>query len=167
MASSPEAVYCLRHPQRETGLRCRLCNDPICPECMVQAAVGNHCPSCVAFERNPIVQVQTPRLLTAVVVGLGAAVVAGIVVSVLSTAFGGYFSIILWAGAGYFIGQAVHVAANRSRAPALRYVAGGSVFLAWGIAILMTGGISFTLAFIVFRLVALVIALVLAISPFK
>lgn len=167
MASPPETVYCIRHPQRETGLRCVRCNDPICTECMVQAAVGNQCPSCVAIERNPLVQVQTPRLLTAVAAGLGAAVVAGIVVSVLSNAFGGYFSIILWAAAGYFLGQAVHIAANRSRAPSLRYVAGGCVFLAWGIAILATGGISFTLAFIVFRLVALVIAIVLAISPFR
>ena len=166
MASSPEAVYCIRHPERETGLRCARCNDPICPDCMVQAAVGNQCPSCVAFERNPLVQVQTPRMLTGVAAGLGAAIVAGIVVSILSNAFGGYFSIILWAAAGYLIGQVVHIAANRSRAPALRYVAGGCVFFAWGIALLGSGGIVLG-PVLIFRIVALVIGIVLAISPFR
>ncbi len=166
MASSPEAVYCIRHPQRETGLRCARCNDPICTQCMVQAAVGNLCPACVSFERNPLAQVQTPRMLTAVAAGLGAALVAGIVVSILSSALAGYFSIIIWAAAGYLLGQVVHLASNRSRAPALRYVAGGCAFFAWGIALLGSGGIVLG-PILIFRIVALVIAIVLAISPFR
>ena len=39
---------CYRHPDRETYVRCTRCNRPICPDCMRSAAVGFHCPECVA-----------------------------------------------------------------------------------------------------------------------
>jgi membrane associated rhomboid family serine protease len=38
---------CYRHPDREGGVRCRRCERPICPDCMVQAPVGFQCPTCV------------------------------------------------------------------------------------------------------------------------
>jgi membrane associated rhomboid family serine protease len=39
--------YCYRHPDVESGVRCRRCERPICPECMVSAPVGFQCPRCV------------------------------------------------------------------------------------------------------------------------
>jgi membrane associated rhomboid family serine protease len=39
---------CYRHPGRETYISCQRCGRPICPDCMRDAAVGFHCPSCVA-----------------------------------------------------------------------------------------------------------------------
>lgn len=38
---------CYRHPGRESGVRCRRCERPICPDCMISAPVGFQCPSCV------------------------------------------------------------------------------------------------------------------------
>ncbi|RKE20319.1 rhomboid family intramembrane serine protease [Streptomyces sp. TLI_171] len=38
---------CYRHPERETGVTCTRCGRPVCPECMVPAAVGFQCPECV------------------------------------------------------------------------------------------------------------------------
>ncbi|MDQ1397399.1 MAG: hypothetical protein QOG64_2658 [Acidimicrobiaceae bacterium] len=38
---------CYRHPDRVTGASCTRCGRPICPDCMVQAPVGHHCPDCV------------------------------------------------------------------------------------------------------------------------
>ncbi|KOT32575.1 Rhomboid family protein [Streptomyces caelestis] len=50
-AGSPQDAQrvpvCYRHPDRETGVRCTRCERPICPECMVDAAVGFQCPECV------------------------------------------------------------------------------------------------------------------------
>ncbi|GAB3120052.1 rhomboid family intramembrane serine protease [Streptomyces calidiresistens] len=40
-------AVCYRHPERETGIRCTRCERPICPDCMVDASVGYHCPECV------------------------------------------------------------------------------------------------------------------------
>lgn len=36
--------YCYRHPKRETGLSCSVCERPICTECMTMAPVGIRCP---------------------------------------------------------------------------------------------------------------------------
>src|ERR1700737_4660884 len=38
---------CYRHSNRATGASCTRCGRPICPDCMVQAPVGHHCPECV------------------------------------------------------------------------------------------------------------------------
>ncbi|MEV7795421.1 rhomboid family intramembrane serine protease [Streptomyces sp. NPDC087512] len=43
---APGTPHCYRHPDRETGIRCTRCERPICPECMVNASVGFHCPDC-------------------------------------------------------------------------------------------------------------------------
>ena len=166
MTAAFEPVYCLRHRDRETGLRCARCDDPICPECMVQAAVGHICPSCVTWERNPISQVAGSRLAAAVGAGLGAGLLLAITITVLSGVFGGFFSLIMWAVAGFLIGQAVHVAANRSRARSLRFVAGGSAVFALGVAAIFLG-ISFSLIWLVFAVVQVAIAITLAVAPFR
>jgi membrane associated rhomboid family serine protease len=38
---------CYRHPAKEAGVKCRRCERPICPDCMISAPVGFQCPSCV------------------------------------------------------------------------------------------------------------------------
>ena len=166
MTAPSEPVYCLRHRDRETGLRCARCEDPICPECMVQAAVGHLCPSCVTWERNPVGQVATSRLLLALAAGMGAGILLAVAVTVLTQALGGFLSLIMWAVAGFLIGQAVHIAANRSRAPTLRFVAGGAAVFSWAVALLI-GGIAFTLFGVVFAVIQLAIAITLAIAPFR
>jgi membrane associated rhomboid family serine protease len=49
-AASPDEDYdwrCYRHPERQAGVKCRRCERPICPDCMISAPVGFQCPSCV------------------------------------------------------------------------------------------------------------------------
>src|SRR3990170_1328476 len=74
--------HCYRHPDRETYISCQRCGRPICPECMNQAAVGFHCPQCVAEGRAPQAKVRTAyggavrgaqNTVTLVLVGLNVA----------------------------------------------------------------------------------------------
>ncbi|WP_277500495.1 MULTISPECIES: rhomboid family intramembrane serine protease [unclassified Nocardioides] len=51
---------CYRHPGRETHISCQRCGRPICPECMNDAAVGFHCPACVAEGRRTVRAPTTP-----------------------------------------------------------------------------------------------------------
>ncbi len=47
--ATPERIQtrtCYRHPGRETAVSCSNCGRPICPDCMVYAAVGIKCPEC-------------------------------------------------------------------------------------------------------------------------
>jgi membrane associated rhomboid family serine protease len=37
---------CYRHPNRETGVSCSNCGNPICPDCMTTTPVGMRCPDC-------------------------------------------------------------------------------------------------------------------------
>ena len=45
--STAGVPICYRHAGRETRIRCQRCERPICPDCMRDASVGFHCPTCV------------------------------------------------------------------------------------------------------------------------
>ncbi|MER7461824.1 rhomboid family intramembrane serine protease [Streptomyces sp. NPDC097981] len=79
---------CYRHPDRDTGIRCTRCERPICPECMISAAVGFQCPDCVrdgsGTGHHPAanaprtvaggVVAADPHLVTKVLIGINVAV---------------------------------------------------------------------------------------------
>ncbi|HEX7246670.1 MAG TPA: rhomboid family intramembrane serine protease [Actinomycetota bacterium] len=48
----PGEDQCYRHPGVLTGVHCTRCGRAICPECMIAAPVGHHCPTCVAEARR-------------------------------------------------------------------------------------------------------------------
>lgn len=74
----PVPPVCPRHPDRITYIRCGRCDRPICPECMIQAPVGFHCPECVGVaaksQRQPTTPVGAPPVsrptVTYVLIGL-------------------------------------------------------------------------------------------------
>lgn len=49
---------CYRHTDRATGASCTRCERPICPDCMIQAPVGHHCPTCVHEARGDMRRVR-------------------------------------------------------------------------------------------------------------
>jgi membrane associated rhomboid family serine protease len=44
---------CYRHHNRETGVSCSNCGNPICPDCMTPTPVGMRCPDC-ARQKTPV-----------------------------------------------------------------------------------------------------------------
>ncbi|GAA4558052.1 rhomboid family intramembrane serine protease [Planotetraspora kaengkrachanensis] len=69
---------CYRHPKNETYVRCTRCDQYICPDCMLDAAVGHQCVECVrrdnkALRRPRTVfggQVSSVTVVTYVLIGL-------------------------------------------------------------------------------------------------
>ncbi len=49
-----EVTTCYRHPGVRAGVSCQRCDRPICPQCMVQASVGFHCPECAKQGRQRV-----------------------------------------------------------------------------------------------------------------
>lgn len=68
---------CYRHPNRRAGVSCQRCDRPICPDCMVQASVGFHCPECTkqSAKRSPVItsrSLDVQPIVTQVLIGLNA-----------------------------------------------------------------------------------------------
>ncbi|HXV99604.1 MAG TPA: tetratricopeptide repeat protein [Anaerolineae bacterium] len=51
-AAETGLLYCYRHPQIQTGLRCNRCNKPICPKCARRTPVGFRCPDCIREQED-------------------------------------------------------------------------------------------------------------------
>jgi membrane associated rhomboid family serine protease len=43
---------CYRHPNRETGVSCSNCGNPICTDCMTATPVGMRCPDCAGRKQR-------------------------------------------------------------------------------------------------------------------
>jgi membrane associated rhomboid family serine protease len=76
---------CYRHPDRRAGVRCRRCERPICPDCMVTASVGHQCPECVHRSGDDVRRYRArpstdaiPVTLTLVVINVAVYLVTGL-----------------------------------------------------------------------------------------
>src|SRR5512134_773831 len=78
--ASPEQTQtrtCYRHPGRETAVSCSNCGRPICPDCMVYAAVGIKCPECAGQATGP--RAATQRVGRAASLSTGALVTKALI----------------------------------------------------------------------------------------
>ena len=74
----PVVTTCYRHPKRRAGVSCQRCDRPICPDCMVQASVGFHCPECTktAAKNSPVITARSfevQPIVTQVLIALNVA----------------------------------------------------------------------------------------------
>lgn len=131
-------MKCEQHPGVETSMTCSNCGRPICPKCMVYTPVGNKCPECARQRGRAVAGLKPIYYVRAVAAGLGAGLVAGILLVevVRAIRFGSLLFLIIVAMA---IGEAVSRAARRNTGPALQIIAGSSAALAFLIGGYLTG----------------------------
>ena len=93
-------LFCYRHPDRSTSLRCYKCNKPICSECTEKTPVGYLCPDCYREAEDAFFNAKPTDYLLAFLVALPISLLAGCLVMRFSSGF--LFIIIM-----FFIGGAV------------------------------------------------------------
>lgn len=131
-AEADGPVYCLRHPNVETGLLCGRCDDPICPRCLVQTPVGARCHDCAQLRRPPMYQVG-PRHYT---LAYGAALTTGAALGVawwfvgIGT-LGLFLAVLAGAGMGWAMFRVVDWAAAGKRGTAIQVAAALGLVVAY------------------------------------
>ena len=75
-----DVEYCYRHPGVATAVHCTRCGRPICPDCMIPAPVGHHCPTCVAEARAEYRRGPGRRVAVAGAMGIS---ITGVLVAII------------------------------------------------------------------------------------
>jgi hypothetical protein len=125
-------MRCAAHPAVETELGCSKCGTPICPGCLHHTPVGARCGECANFRRLPQYDVSAAYLIRGLVVAVAVGAALGAVWGVL-VPFGAFFffGLLLGAGLGYCVGQAVSAATNRKVGSSLQVTAAAGVVIAY------------------------------------
>jgi hypothetical protein len=121
----PGPWRCAADPSVETYLRCGRCDKPICPRCLIQTPVGARCRECARLRRLPMFVLGPLDYLKALGGALGAGIGGAVVLTLLLSMVPrvGFLGIILMAGLGYVVGEAVSLATRRKRGNILGVIA--------------------------------------------
>jgi hypothetical protein len=140
-----EELYCYRHPNVKTSLRCNRCGNPICPKCAIRTPVGFRCPDCVRSQQDKFYTGGKLDYLLAILVALPLSFIAAAVFTFLIANIGFFswiISFFLAPAAGGLIAEAVRWAVKRRRSRRLNFVVAGCLVLAvvpFAILMLITG----------------------------
>ena len=139
VAGEGDALYCYRHPDRAVYVRCGRCDRPICTGCAMLGPVGMRCKDCGKPAYDPLTSF-TPRQL---VLGLGVALVGGVVTAIIASRIG-FFSIIVSFFAGGLVAQAVVRVTGYKHGPRMLAVVFGGIaagaLIGFGLDVLLTLG---------------------------
>ena len=160
-------MRCATHPGVETGLTCSKCGKPICPRCLVQTPVGARCAQC-ARSKLPAFILTPGDYVKGILAGLGVAIVCGILWYFIRwfIPYMVFFNLLVAAGIGYGIGQAMSYSVNRKRGLILKTVAGICVLVAYIIGNQMILPGQFIVGFNLFNILAIAIGVYLAVTRF-
>ncbi|MCC6176833.1 MAG: hypothetical protein IT305_16110 [Chloroflexi bacterium] len=113
----PVAMACAADPSVETYLRCGRCDTPICPRCMIHTPVGARCKACARLRKLPMFELGPLDYARAIGGGVGAAYVAGFILTLVQSMmpFLGFLGLLLVLGYGYVVGEAVSQTSRRKR----------------------------------------------------
>ena len=124
-----DALFCYRHPERETYISCGRCDRPICTSCAMLGPVGARCRECGKLAFDPMSSF-TPLQLAG---GLAVAVGGGLVGGFIGLQIGFFFALCLGPVVGGFIAEGVMRVTGFKTGPVMRTVViGGMVIGAVG-----------------------------------
>lgn len=110
--SEPPPLYCYRHPDRETWVRCGRCDQPICTRCSMQGPVGLRCRTCGKPSRDALASLKPSQIA----IGLSVATGLGAVVGYFGAQLG-LFMIVIGFFAGTIIAEALDRTVGIKRGP--------------------------------------------------
>ena len=114
----PPPLYCYRHPDRETWVRCGRCDQPICTRCAMQGPVGLRCRTCGKPSRDALASLKPNQIA----IGLAVAGGLGAVVGYFGAQFG-FFMLVLGFFAGTIIAEALDRTIGIKRGPRILAIA--------------------------------------------
>lgn len=117
-----DRLFCYRHPDRETWVRCGRCDRPICPRCAMQGPVGFRCRDCGKPAFDPLTSFTPTQLAIGIGVSLAAGTFAGLIASRV-----GFFSIFVSFFAGGLIAEAVVRFTGYKRGPVMLLIVFGGI----------------------------------------
>lgn len=115
-----EPLFCYRHPQRETLLRCITCGHPICTECAVHTPTGYRCPDCQRGLEKKFITAEWYDYISAFLISSVSSLLVSLLVALIST-FTGFLTwlliLLVAPSAGGSIAELVRWATRKRRAP--------------------------------------------------
>jgi hypothetical protein len=133
---------------------------------MVETSVGARCPDCAKLKRLPTYEVSSRQYLIAVGVGLGVAILTGVAWAFIPlSGYFFYFSLLIAAGVGYGIGEAISRSVNRKRGRGLQAIGGASMVISYVVSNLFHFHIA--LVFSLPGLLALALGIIIAVTRLR
>lgn len=130
MTEENTILYCYIHPDRETGLRCKTCEQPICASCAVHTPTGYSCKDCVRSHQKKFDTAEWYDYLIGFGITAGLSLIASIIL-VLISGFIGFFmwfvSFAIAGAAGVFIANITQAALRKRRSKRLFWLVAAGV----------------------------------------
>lgn len=103
-------TYCANHPDRETSLRCKRCDKPICDRCAVLTPVGYVCRECMKNQQKVFDNAAWYDYPLAIILAAGISYVGSLAAGLM-----GFFTFFIAPVVGFLIAEAVRWVVRRRR----------------------------------------------------
>jgi MFS family permease len=119
MTEEFNTLYCYVHPNRETGLRCKICERPICASCAVRTPTGYSCKECVRSHQKKFDTAVWYDYIVGFIMAAILSAVAAFIVTLISGFFFGLIVLAVAPAAGTIIARILLAVLQRRRSRAL------------------------------------------------
>ncbi len=129
-----EVMYCYRHPDVETRLRCNRCGKPICLKCAKLTDVGYRCPDCIRSVQDKYFNAKGSDNLIALGVATLITAIAAPIAGILFRLFPFFFinliiAVLVGGSAGGVLSQIIRRSVGKRRSRQMRFYALGGIII--------------------------------------